>query len=154
MTLKSQIVSDFITAMKNRNVFEKDTLNLIKAKITEKEKATSGETLTDAQVIDILTSMVKQRNQTIDSYKDIEKNDRINEAIELEQKQIKIIEKYLPQQMTEAEIITLATDFLATQTDTPANKKLGAVMGHFKTKFAGEYDASKLKLIVDKIISA
>lgn len=148
MSLKANIINDFLVAFKERKIFDKDTLNLIKSKITEKEKSTPGDTqLEDSVIIDILQSMVKQRNQTIESYSGVEQTDKIIQAINLEKRQIEIIKKYLPQEMSDEIMKVLVQGKLETLS-VPDNKKLGEVMSYFKQSYGGQYDAKKLSNIV------
>ena len=150
MSIKAQVITDFLIAFKEKRFFEKDTLNLIKSKITEKEKATGSGILEDVAILDILQSMVKQRRDTISSYANID-TDKANAAKEAEQKQIDIISRYLPQQMNDESMIERVKAILVDFTGED-NKKLGAVMSYFKATYNGQYDSKKLSEIVRTLI--
>jgi len=68
MKLKETIQKDFIEAMKAKDVNAKAALSSLKSKITEAEKAKSNTELSEAEVIKVLTSAIKQRKQSIEEF--------------------------------------------------------------------------------------
>src|SRR6187402_1041857 len=105
MSLKKQIETDFITAYKAGETLKKNTLGILKSRFSEwkANKQNAGKELTDADVLDILSSEVKKRNQAIEIYKTNFSADAIEKQVE-EEYEKKILSTYLPQQMTEIEI--------------------------------------------------
>jgi len=155
MSLKTLIISNAIIAYKNRDTFSKDTLNLIKAKITEAEKKNNNTPLTDKEVVEVLQSMIKQRRQSIDAYTQVTViDDKIEAAIRKEYNEIKLLETYLPKQFSKQEIEDELDLILPGFDQTlPNNKVLGLVMQHFKLHYAGQYDARMLSTLTNEKLS-
>ena len=92
-------------------------------------------------------SMVKQRNESINMYKQGGRDD----LAQKEQAEIDIIQLFLPKQMSEAEILS-AIDEIIQQTGASSIKDMGKVMGVLKDKYAGKMDfASASQLIKSKL---
>src|SRR3954462_11969208 len=104
MTLKEQIVADMTAAMKAKDAARTSTLRMVKAAIMHREKEGGGE-LTDEDVTKLLRSQLKQRRDSV------EKNKKAGgkELVEKETAEIAVIEAYLPQAASEAEIDAAVT---------------------------------------------
>ena len=123
------------------------TLRLINAAIKDRDIAVRSEENTegvsDREIILILSNMVKQRKQSIVQY---EEGGRI-ELAERERQEIKIIEEFLPNQLTELEIREEVLKIIESK-DSVSIKDMGKIMSELKTKFSGRMDFGKASEIV------
>ena len=147
-TLKQKIQTDFITAMKNKELNTKSALSGIKAKITEAEKLKGNVELNDDEVIKVITSGIKQRKQSVDEFT---KGNRLDLVVK-EQDEINVLEKYLPKQMTSEEIesviLTILNEF---EPGTNKQRLVGQTIGTFNKRYTGKADNSLVKQIVEKL---
>jgi len=132
MNLKAKIVSDMTAAMKARDADRTSTLRMVKAAIMHREKEGAGE-LTDDDVSKLLRSQVKQRRDSIEQYKQAGRQDLVDK----ETAEIAVIELYLPQAASAAEIEQAVTAAIA-ETGATSMKDLGAAMKSAMTKLTGK----------------
>ena len=95
----NNINEDLLVAMKNKNTFELSVLRMLKSAL-QLEKIAKKEDLNDKEVINVLKKQVKIRKDSVQEYKKYNKND-VAETLE---KEIAVIEKYLPQELGEDEL--------------------------------------------------
>jgi uncharacterized protein YqeY len=137
--------------MKEKNVVSKSALSGLKAKITEAEKSNGNQPLNDNEIIKVITSCIKQRKQSVEEFT---KGNRLDLA-ENELNEIKVLEVYLPKQMTEEEIETEVRIIMDTISDKSNVQRLvGQTIGQFNKKFTGTADISIVKNIIEKIASS
>ena len=122
MSLSEQIVSDLTTAMKAQDAQRLSTLRMVKAAMMNR-KIEKGSELDDEEVQKLLRSLVKQRRDSIEQY---EKAGR-QELAEKEQAEIAVIETYLPQAASAAEIEAAVAAAIA-ETGASSMKDMGKVM--------------------------
>lgn len=145
MGLEIQINNDIKAAMLARDKKKLEALRAIKAALLlEKtgKDVSSGE-IPESVEMKILQKLVKQRKESAAIYR--EKN-RI-EMAEDEEFQSSIIERYLPEQMSEAEIEEIIASIIA-ETGASTIKDMGRVMGMASKKLAGKADNKTISLIV------
>jgi uncharacterized protein YqeY len=138
MTLKEKIVSDMTAAMKAKDVARTSTLRMVKAAIMNREKD-GGDALTDEDVMKLLRSQVKQRRDSVEQYQ----NAGRQELVEKETAEIAVIEAYLPQAASEAEIEQAVLDAIA-ETGATSMKDMGTVMKASMAKLAGKNADGKM----------
>jgi len=113
------------------------------AAVKDKDIALRGEGRTDgagdAEVLAILAKMVKQRHESARSY---EEAGRL-ELAEQELAEISVIEGFLPRQMSDAEIAK-AISATIEHTDAQSIRDIGKVIGHLKSKYAGQMDFGRV----------
>lgn len=150
MKLKEQIQKDFIQAMKSKDENSKRAISSLKAKITEAEKANKNIELTDSGVVKVVTFAIKQRKQSFDEYT---KFDRLDLA-KNEEVEINILKRYLPKQMTEAEIKTEVIKILDSFGGGYANRNVlvGKTIGEFNKNYTGQADISLVKQIIERVV--
>ena len=134
MTLKARITEDMKNAMRARDAARLSTIRLLLAAIKQREVDERIE-LTDADVLSILDKMVKQRKDSIAAF---EAGHRADLAA-VERAEISVLQNYLPQPLTAAEIDTLIADAIAT-TGAAGLSGMGKVMAVLKPKLAGRAD--------------
>jgi uncharacterized protein YqeY len=146
--LRDDINSALKEAMKSGQARRVSTLRLINAAVLQRE--TSGAertTLSDAEILDVMGKMIKQRQESLEIY---EKAGR-SELAAQEREEIEIISAYLPKQMSDMEaahaISTLIKDIEA-----ETLKDMGRTMAALKQHFSGRMDFSKASAQVKKLL--
>jgi len=152
MSLREKISSDFNTALKNKNKALVSTLRLILAAIKERDIASrsGGKSIpvADDEIIKILRKMKKQRMDSVELYK---KGGR-QELIDVEEAEIKIIDSFLPQQMSEDETKKICKQVIESL-NASSVKDMGKIMGALKEKYSGTMDFAKVNVIVKGLLS-
>ena len=147
MSLRDKISSELKTAMKARDMTRLATLRLINAAIKDREIAARGDPgvaeLTDADLSDVLTRMVKQRRDSARAY---EEGARLDLA-EKELAEITVIESFLPRQLDEGEVAT-AIDQAMAESGATSVRDIGKVMAMLKARHAGQMDFGKAGALV------
>ena len=147
MDTKAQIKNDMKEAMRAKDTSTRDTLRLVTAAIKQVEVDERKE-LTEAEIQTLLIKQAKQRRESIEEY---EKAGR-SELAETEKTELAIIEKYLPQMMSEDEIRVIAEKVIADvgATDT---KSMGAVMGKLMPQVKGKADGKLVNQVVRQLLN-
>ena len=142
--LKSRLQSDMKTAMKAGEKGRLGVIRLMLAALKQREVDERIE-LTDADVVALLDRMVKQRRESISQYVAAGRTDLAG----IEQTEIAVIQAYLPQPLTEAEIDALIQSAIA-KTGAVGVSSMGKVMAVLKPKVAGRADMGALSGLVKK----
>ena len=133
-----QIKKDNIQAMKDKNVVARSLYSVVmnKIKLEEIRKREKAEALVDADVVAILQKSIKELEEEKENFAKVGNSDQV----EVIAKQIKIVEGYLPQMMSEEEIkeVILSLD----------DKSIPNVMKHFKANFNGKCDMRKVQEVL------
>jgi len=146
--LRETIKADLTEAMKARDERRVSTLRLINAAILARE--TSGAervTLGDAEIVDVMQKMVKQRQESLEIY---EKAGRTELAAQ-ERGEIEIITKYLPKQMSDIEAATVISALIK-ELEAATLKDMGRTMAALKQRFSGQMDFGKAGAVVKKLL--
>lgn len=141
MALKATIQADLTTALKSRDDLKLQTLRLLSSAIHNEEIAT-GKELPDSEIFVIVKREIKKRKEAIESYKSAGRN----ETADKEAAEAKILETYLPTQMSEAEITVLVDEVLATA---PAGN-VGQIIGMVMKRTGGNADGNLVAKIVNQ----
>ena len=136
MSLKGTITDDMKTAMKAGDKDRLRVVRLMLAAIKQIEVDQRTE-LDDAAVLSVLDKMVKQRRDSVEQF---QKGDR-QDLVDIELAEIDVIEGYLPEQMSDAELEALI-DAAISATSAESIRDMGKVMGQIKSKAAGRADMS------------
>lgn len=142
MKIEEKISFDMINAMKEKNKIKVSTLRGLKSKIKEKsiEKNAS---LDEKEILKIIKSAEKQR---IDSAIQFKKGNREDlEKIELEE--LKIIQEYLPKQLSRSELY-IEIDKVVKTLNVSSSKDIGKVMAELMKKLSGKADGKLLQELV------
>jgi uncharacterized protein YqeY len=146
MTLEEKINADIKTAMLAKDAKKLEALRAIKAAILLLK--TSAEGLTDESGLKAMQKMVKQRKETAEIYKTQNRAD----LAETEIFQAGVIESYLPQQMSEADIKNeLSKIIVQVGASSPAD--MGKVMGVATKAMAGKADGKVISALVKELLS-
>ena len=148
MSLSIQIMDDIKTAMRAKDTIALEALRAIKSEILLAQTATgSKEEITTAEEIKILQKLVKMRK---DSFEIFTKQNRPDLA-EPEMAQIAVIEKFLPTQLTEAEVEAIVSKIIA-QTGAVGIASMGKVMGLATAEIGGSAEGKTISSIVKKLL--
>ena len=143
MSLKERLTEDFKTAMKSKDEIAKNTINLARAAIKQVEVDTRKD-LTDEEIIPIIAKQVKMRK---DALADFEKGGR-TDLIDAYNKEIEVLEVYLPAQLSEDEIKKFVTETAAELGIEGGKQNMGKLMGPVMAKVKGQADGGAVKKIV------
>jgi uncharacterized protein YqeY len=134
---RTEITDALKEAMKAKDTMRLGTLRLINAAIKDREIANreAGGEVSEADILAILGKMVKQRQESAKAY---EEGGRL-ELAEREQAEIKVINDYLPAQLSEAET-EAAVEAAIADTGASSIRDMGKVMGVLKGKYTGQID--------------
>lgn len=139
MDIKDRIISDMKKAMKEQDSFRLQVLRSLKSKLMEKEisERKGGEAkLSDEQAVEVLMKAAKQRKESIEQFKSGGRDD----LVESEEKELKLIETYLPEMMNEEEIrdkVKAKIDQIGASDLQDMGKVMGALMSDLKGKAEG-----------------
>ena len=153
MTLREKINEQFNAALKSKNKTFISTFRLILAAIKERDIAnrTGGkkEEIKDPEIIKVLRKMKKQRQDSADLYKKGERQ----ELSEIEESEIKIIDTFLPKQLSEEETKKICKEIVESL-GASSIKDMGKIMGQLKQKYSDSIDFSKVNIIVKGLLSS
>ena len=151
MTLKEQIAEDIKSAMKAKDKIRLETVRRIKKVIIEKEVELRGkgkDALTPEDEIQLLVQQAKQRKDSIEQFLKAGRED----LAEREQAELKVIETYLPEQMSDDQVEKIIVEVIAKVGATTA-KDFGKVMGLAMKQLKGKADGKKIQEIVKSKLS-
>ena len=139
MSLIKKIEEKYKDAIRSKNLDETNTLRLIKSAIKDKEIENrtndSSNEIDDQQVLSLLQNLIKQRKDSIESFKSANRND----LIEKEQSEINLINQFLPEQLNEEDIKNIIKKIINEKKFTSI-KDMGALMKDLKNQHAGSLD--------------
>ncbi|MES2564251.1 MAG: GatB/YqeY domain-containing protein [Pseudomonadota bacterium] len=138
MPLRDQINDELKTAMRSGDTRRRDALRLLTAALKQKE-VDERKTPGDADVVAVIEKMIKQRRDSIAQF---EQGARADLA-ELERYEISVLEHYMPQALSEAEVEAAIAAVIA-EVGASAPADMGKVMGPLKAKLAGRADMGKV----------
>lgn len=147
MSLKDQISTDFKDAYKAKRELEFKTLRLLQAAIKQVEVDTR-EDIDDDGVMKVIKSEVKKRKDSIQAYTDGGRED----LADAEKAELEIIEKYLPEQMSEKAIAKIVDEVIA-ETGASSAQDFGNVMKAAMAKSGGAADGGMVSKIVKEKLS-
>ena len=152
MSLREKISEQLTIALTNKNKSSISTFRLILASIKDRDIANRSkgkkEEVHDTEIMKVLRKMKKQRQDSIELYKKGERG----ELIEIEEREIKIIDTFLPNQLGEEETKKICKDTIDLVGATSI-KDMGKVMGSLKQKYPDSIDFSKVNLIIKGLLN-
>ena len=142
MALREQLNEDLKGAMKAREPEKVGALRLFLAAVKQRE-VDERITLDDAGMVSVVEKMIKQRRDSISQF---EKGAR-QDLADKEKFEIAVLEGYLPQQLSQAEIDAIVSEALSA-TGAKSTADMGKVMGVVKPKLAGRADMGRVSALV------
>ncbi len=146
MKLLEVLNEDLKNALKEKNEIKISTIRQIKTCITNAE-IKKGKTLTEEEIGEIIFSLVKSHNESIESFKTGNRPD----LVEKEEKELSILKAYLPEQLSEEELKKMINETIK-ETGAMSRKDTGRVMGKLMPKIKGRADGAKVKLLVEQLL--
>jgi uncharacterized protein len=142
MALRERLNEDIKTAMKAREQEKLNALRLMLAAVKQRE-VDERITLDDAGVISVVEKMIKQRKDSIAQYEKAARQDLADK----EKYEIGILEGFLPQQLSQAEVDAIVAEAIQS-TGAKSAADMGKVMGVVKPRLAGRADMGKVSGLV------
>ncbi len=140
--LKLKIQDDMKEAMRAKDTFRLGTIRMLMAGMKQRE-VDERITLSDADILQIINKMIKQRRESATQFRD---GNRI-ELAEKEEKEIALLEHYLPKQLSESEVQALVAAAVK-EAGATSVKDMGAVMALLRDKTQGKADMAVVSRLV------
>jgi len=147
LTLKERLAADFKEAMKSKDEVRKNTVNLARAAIKQYE-VDKREELDEQGVLAILSKQVKMRK---DALADFEKAER-TDLIEAYNAEIKILMEYLPEQLSEAQILEVVKSTAAELSIEGGKQNMGRLMGAVMPKVKDVADGGAVRKAIESFL--
>lgn len=142
MSLKDQLMDDFKDAMKNKEKERLSTLKMIKSDIRN-EEIEKGEDLSDDEIRSILSKQAKNREDSIEQYRDGDRED----LAEKEERELEIIRDYLPEPLTPEELRNLVEETID-EVDASDMSDMGDVMDSIMPRVRGRAVGGQVNQLV------
>ncbi len=147
MSLQEQISAALKDAMRARDEVKMATLRLVLTAIKTREKEARS-LLEDQEVISVITSQIKQRRESIEQYRKAGRED----LVETEEKELQILQGYMPEQVSEEEISNTLDEIIA-EVGAVSMKDMGKVMKAAMAELAGKADGQAINAMVKAKLS-
>jgi hypothetical protein len=148
MSLRERIERDFTDALKARDERRLSALRLFKTELKKREVSGQKKELTDGEAMEVMSSLVKQRRESIRLFQEGQRPDLVAK----EEAEMNILLAYLPQPLTPAELEGLVDQTIA-ETRAAGPKDQGKVMKILMGKVAGRADGKAVSEIVKQKLS-
>lgn len=147
MSLKQQITEDMKTAMRAKDTARLGAIRLLLAAIKQREVDERIE-LSDTDVIAVIEKMIKQRRDSITQYEAAARQ----ELADAEKFEISVLQAYMPQPMSEAEVAA-AVEAAIASSGAKSPQEMGKVIALLKPQLAGRADMGKVSALVKARLS-
>ena len=152
MNLRTSIEERYKEAVKSKNSDDTNALRLIKSAIKDKDienrTSESKKEINDHQITSLLQNLIKQRKDSIESFKIASRHDLIVK----EQLEIDLIIQFLPKQLNERETEEIIKEIIKKQSFSSL-KDMGALMNNLKSEYAGSVDMATAGKIAKLILN-
>ncbi len=149
--LRDDLQNSLKEAMKSKDMKTVSAVRLIIAGQKEKDVEARGKGLekaSDADLLAMMQTMIKQRNESIRIYKEGNRQDLADK----EQDEIDVISRFLPKQLSAEEIENIVKSLIS-ETGATGIKDMGKIMGALKGKYAGRMDFGNASAIIKKLLA-
>ena len=140
--MKEQLLQDLKEAMREKDTIKKDAITMLRASILQVEKDTQ-KTLNDDEICAIVAKEVKKRKESLKEYEEANRED----IVESLKREIEVLSKYLPEQLTKEEIEKLVEQAIV-ESQATSMRDMGKVMSNLRPKTAGKADGKLVSDIV------
>jgi uncharacterized protein YqeY len=146
LSIKEQLAADLKAAMKEKNTIKKDTVQMVRAAVLQKEK--DGKlVLDDDGVVEVIAKEVKSRKDVLPDYEKSGRDDLIAKINE----EIAILLDYLPEQLSEDELRSIVKDAI-TETGASSMTDMGKIMAVVMPKIKGKADGKAVNALVRELM--
>jgi uncharacterized protein YqeY len=148
MEIREKLTNDMKVAMREKDQFRLDTIRFLQSAIKNREIEARPNPLTSEDILGVIKKMAKQRKESMEQYQAANRQDLVDkEAAEL-----KVIEAYLPTQMSRDQVEAVVTQVIA-ETKASSIKDMGSVMKAVVAKTAGAADNKVISEIIKAKLS-
>lgn len=140
--MKETLLNELKDAMKNKDELKKNTITMLRAAILQVEKDTK-KTLEDSDIQVIVAKEVKKRRESLAEFEKADRQDLLEDV----EKEIEILSKYLPEQLSKEEVVKIVKDAI-TLVGATSPKDMGKVMQEVRGKTSGKADGKLVSDIV------
>lgn len=145
--LKEKLLEDLKESMKEKNVIRKNVVQMVRAAILQIEKDKKIE-VSDSQIVEIIAKEAKKRKDALEDYQKSGREDLIEQM----NQEIKILNEYLPKQLTEEEL-TQKMQEIITELGATSIKDIGAVMKKAKKTIGAAANGKAINEVAKKILN-
>jgi uncharacterized protein len=142
MSLKARVTDDMKNAMRAKDTARLGTIRLLLAAVKQREVDERIE-LNDAAVSSIVEKLIKQRKDSISQFQTAGRDD----LVALEQAELLVLQDYLPEQLSSAEVEAAVAVAIA-ESGAASAKDMGKVMGLLKSRLAGRADMGQVSALI------
>lgn len=146
MGIRERLAEDMKSAMREKAVLRLGTIRMIRAEILTKDKET-GQEASEQDIVRILQSMVKKRQDAATQFKQGNREELAQKEIE----EIRIVEGYLPAQLTDEELTQLVRTVI-TELNAATLKDMGKVMGRLTKELEGRAASARVSQRVKELL--
>ena len=146
MSLLEQLTNDMKEAMKAKDKATLGVVRMVKSSVSN-EQIKLGHDLTADEELAVLSREMKQRVEELESYKDADREDLAEEI----QGQIDVLNRYMPEQMSEEEVVAVVKETIA-EVGASSKADLGKVMGALMPKVKGKADGKLVNQTVQSLL--
>lgn len=147
MALKERLADDLKSAMKNKDIVRKNTIQMIRAGILQIEKDNKV-TLEDDGIIEVVAKQLKQHKDVLPDYEKSGRDDLIAEL----KAEMDVLMEYLPKQLTKEEIEKIVAEAIE-KTKAASIKDMGRIMSEVMPKVKGKADGKMINEAAKKLLS-
>ena len=145
--MKKRLMDDLKVAMKEKQKLRKSVITMLRAAIKQIEVDERIE-VPEERVMDIIASQIKIKRKAIEDFKKAERQELVDEALE----EIKVLQEYLPKQLSDIEIEKIVTEAIE-MVGASSMKDMGKVMGIVNPKVKGIAEGSAVaKIVKEKLM--
>jgi uncharacterized protein YqeY len=148
MEVREKLTADMKTAMKEKDQVKLDTIRFLQSAIKNREIDSRPNPLTSDDVMAVIKKLVKQRKESIEQYQNASRQDLVDK----EMSELKILETYLPAQMSREQIEKIVSDVIA-EVKATSVKDMGAVMKAVQVKTQGTADNKVVSEVIKSKLS-
>ena len=148
MSLQERISAALKDAMRARDEVKMATLRLVLTAIKNREKEARS-LLEDQEVISVITTQIKQRRESIEQYRQADRED----LAQREESELQILQGYMPEQVSEEEISNTLDEIIA-EVGAVSMKDMGKVMKAAMAKLAGKAEGGAINAMVKEKLSS
>lgn len=146
MTMKTRLSDDLKQAMRAKDTLRRDVIRYLRSEVRNQEIRDQKE-LDDAGVIQVLSRQAQQRRDSIEVYRDADRQDLVDK----EEGELSVILSYMPQQMTQEEIAALVRQVVA-EVGASGPADMGKVMGAIMPQVRGKAEGREVNAIVQQTL--
>ena len=146
--MKDRIAKDIVTAMKEKDKVTLETLRMVKGAI-QMEEIKAKKELTDDDIALVIGKQIKTRKESIEEFKKGNREDLISKTTE----EIKVLEKYMPEQLSTEEIDAIVTRAIS-ELGASISSDMGKVMGKVTPLLKGKADMKEVSNMIKERINS